>query len=44
MSYEDLLKLKEQDPYGTLDAIWSMNILSSKVNAETSTSAEVQRF
>jgi len=37
MSYEELLKLKEQNPYGALDIIWSMYILSLKVGAEAST-------
>jgi len=31
MNYEELLKLKEQDLYGALDAIWSMDICSPKV-------------
>jgi len=37
ISYEELLKMKEQDPYGALDVIWSMAIVSLKVGAEAST-------
>jgi hypothetical protein len=36
MSYEELLKLKEQDPYGALDVIWGMDILSLKAGEEVS--------
>lgn len=37
MNYEELLNLKEQYPYGALDAIWNMDICSSKVDVEAST-------